>query len=452
MTATILVVDDLEPNVKLLEAKLLKEYYTVLSAFNGKQALEVLRNRKVDIVLLDVMMPEMDGFETCRMIKSDPQLMHIPVVMVTALSDIEDRVKGLEAGADEFLNKPVNDTALFARVRSLTRTVAVFDELRLRNKTNNALGAASMDLTNQIANSKILVIDDDIVQAKNISKILLSLTPNIKQIYSYEEATIDNMQPDAVIISCQMQEEDPLRLVAMLRSKEIMRNSAIMLLAEEETIRLVTKGLEVGANDYFIYPVDKNELLARMSTQLKRKEYLDHLKDQLDESVNMSIKDGLTNLYNRRFFDLHLEQMATKAIEEGKPLAVLMMDMDHFKEVNDTYGHPAGDAVLKDLSAIIKNCTRLTDLTARYGGEEFVIVLNNANKDDALSVGERIRKRVEEHEFLLPDGRIIHKTVSIGVSEFNPDLSLAEWVENADKALYEAKDTTRNRVVVFGHA
>ena len=143
MTATVLVVDDLEPNVKLLEAKLLAESYPVFTANSGAAALEALTQNKIDIVLLDVMMPGMDGFETCARIKANPETTHIPVVMVTALSEIEDRVKGLEAGADEFLTKPINDTALLVRVKSLARMKTVIDELKLRNTINAELGGST---------------------------------------------------------------------------------------------------------------------------------------------------------------------------------------------------------------------------------------------------------------------------------------------------------------------
>jgi two-component system, cell cycle response regulator len=130
MSARVLVVDDLLPNVKLLEAKLNSEYYDVLTARSGIEALEVVKNNPPDIILLDVMMPEMDGFETCRRLKADPTVSHIPVVMVTALSEVEDRVQGLKAGADDFLTKPINDLALFARIRSLVRLKIMTDELR----------------------------------------------------------------------------------------------------------------------------------------------------------------------------------------------------------------------------------------------------------------------------------------------------------------------------------
>ena len=310
MTATVLVVDDLEPNVKLLEAKLLSEYYTVLSANSGAKALELLRQNSVDIVLLDVMMPEMDGFETCKYIKSNPETTHIPVVMVTALSEIEDRVKGLESGADEFLTKPINDTALFARVKSLTRMKTVIDELKLRNKTNEELGGQVVDLKDNFTDSKILLLDDDMIQVKNIKASLSDLTQQVQSLSNPEEIdSLGSFIPDLVIISCQMDVEDPLRIGVMLRSKPVFKNSVIMLLAEEENIPMVIKGMELGIIDYFIYPVDKSELKARVKTQLRRKQYQDDLRSELEESFDLSTKDGLTGVFNRRYFDIHIKQM-----------------------------------------------------------------------------------------------------------------------------------------------
>jgi two-component system cell cycle response regulator len=202
MTATVLVVNDLDANVKLLEAKLLSEYYTVVTATNGVNALKALAENKIDIVLLDVMMPEMDGFETCTRIKSNPDTTHIPVVMVTALSDIEDRVKGLEAGADEFLTKPINDTSLFARVKSLTRMKRVIDELKLRNNTVSELGGKVLVPKQNFADSKFLLIDDDVIQAKNIKASLATLSEQIQVLASPDDIdSLGSFIPDVVIIS-----------------------------------------------------------------------------------------------------------------------------------------------------------------------------------------------------------------------------------------------------------
>lgn len=449
MTATILVVDDLEQNVKLLEAKLLSEYYTVVTANNGIKALEALTQNKVDLVLLDVMMPEMDGFEACNKIKSNPETTHIPVVMVTALSDIEDRVKGLEAGADEFLTKPINDTALFARVKSLTRMKNVIDELKLRNKTAAELGGNVIEPKDSFTDSKILLLDDDVIQAKNIKSYLTSITEQIYGLSSPDEIdSFASFSPDLVIISCQMDVEDPLRIGAMLRSKPNFKNSALMLLAEEENIPMVMKGMELGINDYFIYPVDKSELQARVKTQLRKKQYQDDLRRELEESVDLSTKDGLTGLFNRRYFDIHIKQMVEKSIETGQRMCMLMFDMDHFKEVNDTYGHPAGDAVLKELSTNLKESFRITDLISRYGGEEFVVLVSNVDLEMGMKIAENARARVENIDFKIPDhNEPLKKTTSIGIAEYNPNETIEEFISRVDKALYEAKETGRNKIV-----
>lgn len=451
MTATVLVVDDVEANLKLLEAKLVSEYYTVLTATNGKKALETLSENKVDIVLLDIMMPEMDGFEACKRIKENPETTYIPVVMVTALSDIQDRVKGLEAGADEFLTKPINDTALFARVKSLSRMKSVIDELKLRNNINAELGGTIVEIKDNFKDSKVLIIDDDIIQEKNIKNYLMPITEQIKVLTDPEEVdTLGSFLPDLIIISCQIDVPDPLRIGVMLRSKTAFKNTVLMMLAEEENIPMVIKGMELGINDYFIYPVDQNELQARVKTQLRRKQYQDDLREELEESVDLSTKDGLTGVFNRRYFDIHIEQMAKKANETGRSFCLLMLDTDHFKQVNDTYGHPAGDAVLKKLASTLKSSFRVTDLIARYGGEEFAIILREVNAETGKILAEKIRATIESLNFEVPgSSKHLKKTASIGVSAFILGETTAELISRTDKALYEAKEIGRNKIVLL---
>jgi two-component system cell cycle response regulator len=450
MTANVLVVDDLEPNIKLLEAKLLSEYYTVFTANNGFKAIEILANNKIDVILLDVMMPGIDGFETCKRIKANPETTHIPVVMVTALSDIEDRVKGLQAGADEFLTKPINDMALFARVKSLSRMKTVIDELKLRNQTNAELGASEIELSDNFTDSQIVLINDDIVQAKNITKMLQDITEQIRVMT--DMAQLDSLAedtPDLIIISCQLENNDPLRVAVMLRSKEALRHTSLMMLAEEENVPMVIKGMDLGVNDYFIYPVDESELLARVKTQLRRKKYQDNLRTELEQSFNLSIKDGLTGVFNRRYFDIHIQQMIKKSVETNRPLSLMMFDIDHFKQVNDTYGHQAGDEILRGFSNILKDFFRVTDLIARYGGEEFCVLLNSTPAEDANEVADRVRATVEMTPFKIPaQAEPLQKTVSIGVGQYEAGESAADFISKTDKALYEAKETGRNKVVL----
>ncbi|AFC74515.1 diguanylate cyclase domain protein [Rickettsia parkeri str. Tate's Hell] len=446
---TILVVDDIEPNIKLLTAKLLKEYYTVLTANSGKEALAILKKEKIDIILLDVMMPEMDGFEVCKTIKTDPETTHIPVVMVTALSDIDDRVKGLEAGADEFLTKPINDTALFVRLKSLSRMKSLIDELKLRNSTNALLGVTNIEMHDTFADKKILLINDDVVQAKNIKKMLLKLTQNVKVISNSDELDIINeYTPDLVIISSTLENDDPLRISVILRGKVEINGVVIILQIDEDGMPLVVKGIELGINDYFVYPIEESELLARIRTQLRRKQYQDNLRNDLEQSVNLAVKDGLTGLFNRRYFDIHLKQIIEKTNKESIKLYLLMCDIDNFKHVNDTYGHQAGDKVLTIVSRILKNTLRVTDLIARFGGEEFTILLTDIDISKAIETAERVRVKIEYMNFHIEDQiKPLKTTISIGVTKYKKEESIESFIERADKAMYEAKTTGKNKVV-----
>src|SRR5437764_8059409 len=198
MTARVLVVDDVELNVKLLEAKLSSEYFEVIVADNGPTALELAESELPDIILLDVMMPRMDGFEVCRRLKANPVTADIPVVMVTALSDVSDRLRGLEAGADDFLTKPVNDTALFARVRSLVRLKRMMDELRLREEVCGRFSPTetSDGLSTDPSAARILLIEDQGVAAARIIDTLNSVASSIVRASSCAEA--QNLLDDSV--------------------------------------------------------------------------------------------------------------------------------------------------------------------------------------------------------------------------------------------------------------
>lgn len=455
MSANILIVDDIETNIKLLEVKLLNEYYTVFKANSGKEALDIIKKEKVDIVLLDIMMPEMDGFEVCKKIKADPKTTHIPVVMVTALSDIDHRVKGLEAGADEFLTKPINDNALFIRIKSLSRMQSLINELKIRNSTNALLGGVNVEIHDNFADKKILLINDDVVQAKNIKQMLLKITSNVKVISNYEETDIINeYKPDLIVITSTLENEDPLRIGAIVRGKpEISGVILILQIYEDENgnenqMQLVMKGFELGINDYFVYPIDESELVARIKTQLRRKQYQDNLRNDLEQSVNLAAKDGLTGLFNRHYFDVHIKQMVEKANKENMKLYLLMCDIDNFKHVNDTYGHQTGDKVLITTSRILKNTFIVTDLIARFGGEEFAILLNNINIDQAIYTAERVRVKIESMDFQIDEqAEPFKKTISIGVTEYKKGESIEDFIERSDKAMYEAKTTGKNKVV-----
>jgi two-component system cell cycle response regulator len=453
MTAQILVVDDVPANIKLLEAKLSSEYYDVLTAADGFEGIKKAKEQKPDLILLDVMMPGMDGFEACQKLKSDPELSHIPVVMVTALSEKSDRLKGLEAGADDFITKPINDMALFARVKSLIRIKTLLDELRLRDKTSLQMGIAaneSNSFISDVSGAKILVVDDDAVQSKQIiSKLNESYKAHLIEDSEQALAVAKAEDFDVILISTMLADADGLRLASHLKSQEETRNVPILVFVDEDDTKIMFKALEMGINDYLTVPVDKNEMAVRVRTQVRRKRYQEALKSQYQKSVSMALTDGLTGLYNRHYLNTHLGNMVKQYIANAKNLTLMIMDMDHFKFVNDTYGHDVGDMVLKQLADIIVGTARSTDLAARFGGEEFVILMPETDPLAAFGAANRMREIIESTPFVIGNGQTINRTVSIGVSSLHPDSDSPEaLLKRADEALFLAKNNGRNNVKV----
>src|SRR5918996_3480321 len=403
MSARILVVDDIPANVKLLNARLSAEYFDVLTALNGRDALAICERSECDVVLLDVMMPGLDGFEVCRQLKTNPATHHIPVVMVTALDQPSDRVRGLDAGADDFLTKPVSDVALIARVRSLARLKLVTDELRMRAVTSKEIGLLNADNEAVIEtgrNGKVLVVDDRessyervVVTLSTEHKVEIEADPN-EGLFRAAEGTYD-----LIIVSLGLENFDGLRLCSQIRSLERTRNVPILAIAEADNHARLMRGLEIGINDYLVRPIDKNELLARARTQVKKKRYSEQLRDNVQKSVEMAITDGLTGLFNRRYMENHLSTLVDQAAARGKPIAVMVLDIDYFKSINDTYGHDAGDDVLREFSLRVRKCIRNIDLACRYGGEEFVLVMPETDMAVASMVAERLRPRIAREKF-----------------------------------------------------
>jgi diguanylate cyclase (GGDEF)-like protein len=306
---SILVVDDQEDNVELLRARLMARGYAVRSATDGQQALDLVRESPPDLILLDVMMPKMSGIEVVRRIKSDETLPFIAVIMQTALDSTESRVEGLDAGADDYITKPINFAELEARVRSMLRIKRLQEDLESRERE-----------------------------------------------------------------------------------------------------------------------------LEEMNDRLRR----------------VSQTDGLTGLDNRRYLEERLHEMFEHSLRLHEPLSVVMCDIDHFKSVNDTYGHLAGDAILRQFADLIKDQAREIDRVGRYGGEEFLIILPGTVLDAAVTFAERVREEVENHEFVYETDRI-KRTLSCGVAAWpHPRISSRdELIRSADDALYVAKERGRDRVVRF---
>lgn len=455
MSGRVLVVDDVATNRLLLRAKLSSAYYDVVVAENGTQALELARSEQPDMIMLDVMMPDMDGFAVCSTLKSCEETAHIPVIMVTALDTPEERIRGLEAGADDFLSKPFNDLALFARVRNLMRMKMMFDELRLRDMTSRELGLTDVlpeqDIDLEVGGPILLAPPCEAAATAWSEELQAHL--NLPLIVTTSEREALNMArldlPDVFVVHQSLMEGgDGLRLVSALRARPETRQSAIVLVVENGDVQTAAKGLDLGASDYIEAPFDVSELIARIRSQLRRKRYSDRLRTNVRNGLKLAVIDPLTGIYNRRYASQHMHRVMDRARECQGVFAVMMIDLDKFKAINDCYGHDAGDAVLKEFSRRLQENIRGVDLVARFGGEEFFVAMPDVDQAVAAAAAERIRQAVEGRPFVLPgsDERV-NVTVSIGVAIASGDESDPEAIiKRADSALFQSKDTGRNRV------
>jgi two-component system, cell cycle response regulator len=451
MSGRILVVDDIEVNIKLLEAKLSSEYFSVLSASNGAAALQMADAEPPDVILLDVMMPRMDGFEVCRRLKANPRTADVPVVMVTALSDAAHRLCGLEAGADEFLTKPVNDIALFARVRALVRLKRMADEWRLREEICSRFGGKLPQADDDRGPVHIMIVVEDPFGAADLADMLAPIAKSVRRVAACAEALEQlDQNVELLIASLPAPGDDALRLVAHCRAHDCTRQLPILLIAAGNDLPRLAKGLDLGANDYLVSPVERNELLARCTTQVRRKRLQDRLQQNYQRSLSLALTDELTGLYNRRYLFAHLDELHERANKDGIGAAVCLLDVDHFKRVNDAHGHAAGDDVLREVAACAMQSVRSADLVARFGGEEFAVVMPGTEMTAAVAAAERLRAAIEERRFLIRETAVaLHLTASIGVTVIAPGDTREQALKRADDALYAAKAGGRNLVV--GH-
>ena len=449
MSARVLVVDDIEQNRKLLQDKLKNEYFHVITAVDGQDAIDKALAEEPDVILMDVMMPKLNGVEACRQLKMDPRTEHIPIVLVTALNEREDRLRGLGAGADDFLTKPVNDLHLLSRVRALTKYKMVADELRKREASGKRIGVIDVVTSGRASEpARILVVDENERQARRICRYLEGLHRPI----SHSEAMqlgISGSMVDLLIVSLSNEKLDGLRLCAYFRSLESTRDLPIIVVAEPDDEKKAVRALDLGASDIVIKPIDAEELSARVKTQVRKKRYLDALRARLDQSMELAVTDQLTGLHNRRYMRVQLEQFVKRANMGGQHVSILLADIDHFKKINDIHGHGAGDDVLREFGRRLRENIRPIDLACRYGGEEFVIIMPETTQALAQAAGERIRHLIGEMPFAIGRGDLLTVTMSGGVATvIAPDDGVDALIKRADEALYRAKGNGRNLIEV----
>ena len=444
MSARILVVDDLAPNLHLLKVKLQAEYYDVVTARSGYEALDIAGKEKLDLILMDAMMPGMNGFEACEKLKQNPKTWHIPVIMVTALEETKDRIAGLEAGADDFITKPIDDFNLMARVKSLLRLKMVTDQLL--SHTGHTKGN-SRPLLEKIhdRSGKILLVEDHDFRAEKISKPLLKKHKVVVESDPDKAVKLASSGMDLIIVSLVSENFDGLRVCASLRFKEDSRDIPILIVGDPEDEARLIRAYDIGINDTLMRPIEKQEMHARVNTLLRRKLYADSLRENFNENLEMVVSDPLTGLGNRRYFDRTIEPFFEALEDKDEAFSIMVFDIDHFKRVNDILGHDMGDQILKEVATRLVTNMRAVDVVSRYGGEEFMIAMPKTEENDALVAADRIRALIAGTPIYV-DGQALRITTSAGVAQVQKGEQLRDVFKRADDALYKAKQAGRNKV------
>ena len=451
MSARVLIVDDVPANVRLLQALLESEYFEVYTAMNGADALDAVQRVKPDIMLLDVMMPDMSGFEVCRRVKSNPLTRYLPIIMITALDQPEDRIKGFQAGADDYLVKPIDEMTLLTRLRTLVRFKFLLDELENSIGDELLLDARIDNEDGEPARVATLLNDDErhapLLQWLEQRHKWLDFSEPVRLLEAVRRGELD-----VVILEMPLQRHDAMRICSQIRSLERGRQLPVLLLMEpDQGQKEMVQALEICASDYLVKPVALEELQARLNIQLKRWRYIQRLRENVRQSVTLSMVDPLTGLYNRRYFSTHGRALVEEAAGRGRALSLMVLDLDYFKKVNDTWGHDVGDEVLREVAQRLKQQVRRLDVICRIGGEEFVVLLPGADLRVAEQVAERLRRAIAEKPISVScDGQQqqLNMTTSIGLASYERlDDTLESLLKRADEALYQAKQAGRNRVM-----
>ncbi|CAN0542536.1 unnamed protein product, partial [Laminaria digitata] len=299
---------------------------------------------------------------------------------------------------------------------------------------------------------QVLLVADEYGPSQRIVETLSEEGYSVEHSTSTDDATIKALDGDfhLILVDDRVGGNDVLRFCSQLRSSGVTRHSPILIMLDDGDTERLAKALDLGVNDYLVRPVNKNELTARAKTQIRRKQFEDHLRHQYEKSLTAAVTDSLTGLYNRRYLETHYEELSRDLRGGGKPISMLIMDVDRFKAVNDDYGHAAGDEVLRGLAQRVLGGIRGFDTAIRLGGEEFVVLMPNVDGRSAAVAANRLREMVEAKPFDIDDsGGSLTITMSVGVATGAAgEIELSDLLERADQALYAAKNGGRNQVVI----
>ena len=459
MSGKILIVDDVATNRIVLKVKLASAYYETVQAANGAEAIRIARDIRPDLVLLDIELPDISGIAVCEALKADAATRDIPVVMISAFHDASRRLAALRAGAEDVFWKPLDELVLFARLRSLLRARELDEQLGFRDEACRDLGFAdpparfdAPGLVGLVAGRADVALGWKRALQPYLTDRLLVLDRDAA-LSELQDGTV----PDLFLIAADIARPgDGLRFMSELRSRPATRHAAICLVLPAGAHDESATALDLGASDLIAGDAEPAETALRIQAQMRRKQQGDRLRMTVADGLRLAMIDPLTGLHNRRYALPHLAQIAARSAETAREFAVLLIDLDRFKTVNDTWGHAAGDAVLVEIAERLRSGLRAGDLLARIGGEEFLIVLPEVGFETAHAIAERLRRLVSDQPIRLAGSCTLALTLSIGLTMGGGGRRKADLPEaliaRADKALLAAKAEGRNQVTVHRSA
>jgi two-component system, cell cycle response regulator len=454
MSARILIVDDVAANRIIQQARLAAAFYEPILAADGSTCLAIAREERPDLVLLDLGLPDMPGLEVLRQLRRDPASRDIPVIALAG-PRAEERLAAFAAGADDVMNRPANERLLLARVRNLLRLKAESDFPAQDALQITALAEAPTAFELQ---GIIALVAPQPADAEGLRRALAGQLRDRLVVLSRREALAEvsaahgrDGLPEVFILQDDGQNPSgTLRLLSELKSHQATRHAAVCVVGPAGEGDEAAMAFDLGADDAVGPRVSAEELALRTRGLLRRKRHSDRQRARMQDGLRLAMRDPLTGLYNRRFAAPRLTSVAVQAREEGSPFAVMVMDLDRFKQVNDLYGHAAGDQVLVEVARRLTANLRDTDVLARIGGEEFLAILPRSSMDTAQRVAERLCQVMEDDPIRLTSGEELSVTVSIGVAvagtQGDDSFAVEGLVEQADLALLESKGAGRNQV------
>jgi two-component system cell cycle response regulator len=451
-----LIIDAVATNRIVLKVKMLAAHFAVDACATVKDAKALITQTQPDLVLINLCNPSENGYDFCRQLRHSPETATIAIIAIGGADTATARFAALDAGADDVLPLPINDTLLLARIRSLLRVRSTREELALRESTSRALGFDEKATPFAPAARVALLTGQPDGGLSLCHRLQDGLRLDVRQ---QDPASVladagAEPAPDLFVIdACDQEQSTLFGLVSDLRARVETRWTAQLIAVPKDAHDMASMFLDLGADD--VVPADccEGELKLRARALIQRKLGQDKLRDTVRSGLQAAITDPLTGLYNRRYAEPHLARMAEQAAATGQPFAVMMIDIDYFKSVNDTYGHPAGDAVLCQLSAHLRANLRAIDLVARMGGEEFLVAMPGTTKKQARLAADRLRHLIDGSVLAhADDGSPISVTISVGVAVSTPcatdNPAISKICTSADKALYRAKSSGRNQVAM----